>query len=501
MCPQAQGAGAHRPTVVTATGSTHDDAAARGTQQLRRRVVGLGVRRGRLLPLLGPILALACADARAASYQHFWSRPDLEPPTVRILRPARRPAPGYLFIAPKRRTPQAGPMIFDNRGRLVWFRPLPTRGVTDFRVQRYHGHPVLTWWHARPAGATSGNGAYTVADTSYRTIASVQPGNGLVGDIHEFLLTSRGTALMTTFHSIVSGNRRVTEGGFQELDLHSGRVLFDWHSHDHVPLRESYSKWPRNRTFPFDYFHINSVGLDVDGNYLVSARNTHTVYKISRRTGRILWRLGGKRSDFALARGVRFAWQHDARRERDRTIRIFDNGAAPRVHRESRVIFVHLNARTMRARLVRIVVHHPPLLAINQGNAQDLPRGHLLVGWGHTPYVTEYDARGRIVLDLRYGRGADSYRAFRFRWSARPITRPAVALHRGRVFVSWNGATDVARWQILGGRYPRQLHPILAVAKRGFETSARAPRTPWIAVRALDRKGRGLRLSRPVRRG
>ncbi|HYY02505.1 MAG TPA: arylsulfotransferase family protein [Gaiellaceae bacterium] len=448
-----------------------------------------------------PALALATSEAHARQpYQHFWSQPHLRPPVVRILRRAHRTAPGYLFIAPKRRTAQAGPMIFDNRGRLVWFRPLKTRGVTDFRVQRLRGRPVLTWWHARPTGARSGDGAYTIADTSYRTIANVRPGDGLVGDIHEFLLTSRGTALMTTFRSVLVGNRRYSEGGVQELDLATGRVLFDWHGIDHVPPSESYSKPPRKPSTSYDYFHINSVAIDADGNLLVSARNTHTVYKIGRRTGRILWRLGGKRSDYELGKGVRFAWQHDARRERDGTIRIFDNGAAPRVHGQSRVIFVHLNARTMRARLVRTIVHHPPLVAINQGNAQRLDDGHLLVGWGHTAYVTEYDARGRTVLDLRFGNGADSYRAFRFRWSGRPIGRPAVALHLGRVFFSWNGATDVARWQILGGSDPRRLQMIRTVRKRGFETSAPAPRTAWIAVRALDRRGRRLRLSKPLRR-
>jgi Arylsulfotransferase (ASST) len=446
------------------------------------------------------VLFASTAKAGAAEpYQHFWSAPDLKPPVVHILRRARATAPGYLFIAPKRRTLQAGPMIFDDRGRLVWFRPLRTRGVTDFRVQRLHGRPVLTWWHARPSGARSGDPAYTIADTSYRTIATIRPGNGLVGDIHEFLLTRRGTALMTTFRSVLAGDRRYSEGGVQELDIATGRVLFDWHSIDHVPPRESYSKPPRNPSFSFDYFHINSVAVDRDGNFLVSARNTHTVYKISRKSGKILWRLGGKHSDYKLGKGVRFAWQHDARRERDGTIRIFDNGAAPRVHDQSRVILVHLNARTMRARLVRKIVHHPALLAINQGNAQRLPDGHLLVGWGHTPYVTEYDEHGRMLLDLRFGNGADSYRAFRFRWSGRPISRPSVALHRGRVFFSWNGATNVNWWQILGGGDPRRLQIVRTVRKRGFETSAPAPRTPWIAVRALDRHGRNLRLSKPLR--
>ena len=436
-------------------------------------------------------------------YETFLSRPDLRPPVVRILRPAstaHRTASGFLFIGAKRRAVQAGPMIFDNRGNLVWFRPLRTRGVTDLRVQRYRGRPVLTWWQARPTGATHGSAFYKITDRSYRTLAAVRPSNGAVADPHEFLLTARGTALMTTFRGTRVSGRRVIEGGVQEIDLRTHRVLFDWGSVDHVALGESYSKPPSSPSVLYDYFHINSIDVDTDGNLIVSGRNTHAVYKISRRTGRVMWRLGGKRSDYSLGPGVRFAWQHDARRQPDRTISVFDNGAAPRRHDQSRVIFLHLNRETGKARLVRTVRHGPPILAINQGNAQGLPNGDLLVGWGHTPYVTEYDKRGRVVLDLRFGRGADSYRAYRFPWIGRPLTRPAVATQRGRVFVSWNGATEVVRWQILAGRSARDLRPFRTVPKRGFETSApTSPGLPWISVRALDRAGRALGTSRAVR--
>ena len=391
-------------------------------------------------------------------------------------------------------------MIFDNRGRLVWFRPLNTRGVTDLRVQRYRGRPVLTWWQARPTGATHGSASYRIADTSYRTLAVVRPGNGAVADPHEFLLTSRGTAWMTTFRGARLSGRHVIEGGVQELDLRTGRVLFDWGSVDHVALAESYSKPPRDPSVLYDYFHVNSIDIDTDGNLLVSARNTHTVYKIDRRTGRILWRLGGKRSSYSLGPGVRFAWQHDARRQPDRTISVFDNGASPRRHDQSRVIFLHLNRDTLKARLVRKVLHRPPILAINQGNAQRLANGDLIVGWGHAPYVTEYDRRGRVVLDLRFGRRADTYRVFRFPWIGRPRTRPAAAVYRGRVYVSWNGATEVARWQILAGRSPAQLRPLRTVGKRGFETSAPiSPALRWISVRALDKAGQTLGTSRTIR--
>ena len=76
---------------------------------------------------------------------------------------------------------------------------------------------------------------------------------------------------------------------------------------------------------PFDYAHTNSVNLDTDGDFLMSARNTWTIYKIDRETGNIRWRLGGKNSTFRLPPAARFAWQHDAHRRSDGAITVFDN--------------------------------------------------------------------------------------------------------------------------------------------------------------------------------
>src|SRR6266498_1250350 len=417
-------------------------------------------------------------------YQHFRSRPDLRPPLVRILRPAHGTAPGYLFIAPKRKAAQAGPMILDDRGRLVWFRPLNTRGVTDFRVQIYHGRPVLTWWRGRPIHG-EGDGNYAIADGSYRPVARVRPGNGLVGDIHEFLITPRDTALMTIFHRVRRGDRTIFEGALQELDIASGRILLEWHSLGHVALDESYEQPPRKTSLPYDYFHVNSIDEDTDGNLLVSARNTHAVYKLDRRTGEILWRLGGKRSDFTMGPGTRFAWQHDARRRPDGTITLFDNEAAPQVGPQSRGIVLRLDLRRMRATLVRSLVHRPCLLAATQGNMQALPDGHYFVGWGARPYFTEYDAEGGVLFDARFGYRDDSYRAYRFRWIGRPRGRPAIAISGRTAYVSWNGATEVAKWQLLDGD-----RRIGDARKTGFETAIPIPpRVASVAVRALAHDG------------
>ena len=195
-----------------------------------------------------------------------------------------------------------------------------------------------------------------------------------------------------------------------------------------------------------------------------------------------------------MARGARFAWQHDARRRPDGDLTLFDNSAGPQVRKQSRGLVLHLDMKHMRATVVRTFVHRPPIVAVDQGNLQRLANGHYFVGWGHQSRFTEFGPRGTVLFDGRFGRGrVDSYRAYRFRWSARPRYRPLVAVSGRWAYVSWNGATDVVQWELVAGPRKSQLRPVRIVAKRGFET--RVPlrsAAGWIAVRALDRRGRAL---------
>jgi hypothetical protein len=410
-------------------------------------------------------------------------------------------------------------MILDDMGRVVWFKPLDTHGVTDFRVQRYHGAPVLTWWRGR-APPHARNGFYVVYDSSYKKLADVHAGNGLVGDIHEFRITPRDTALITIYHRRPADLRPVGgakaglifDGIVQEIDIATKRVLFEWHSYPQVALKESYQRVPRGRpgkpASPYDYFHINSIDPEPNGNLLVSSRNTHTVYEIDRTNGKILWRLGGKRSDFRLGTGVRFAWQHDARRQPDGTITLFDNGATPAVEKFSRVLVLRLDESARTATLVRSFHHPRRLLSPYEGNAQFLPNSHVFVGWGSNPDYTEFDERGRVVLDASFGRPggapgseADSYRAYHFDWTGRPADRPRTVVRRGRVFVSWNGATEVDRWELLAGPSPDQLTRVRVAAKKGFETAIPlAGANGYLALRALSNSGAVLGTSATVKR-
>jgi hypothetical protein len=158
----------------------------------------------------------------------------------------------------------------------------------------------------------------------------------------------------------------------------------------------------------------------------------------------------------------------------------------------------------MTATLVRADVHPAGLLTSSQGNAQVLRGGHVLVGWGAAGYVTEFDGDGRVVFDAHLPAEVDTYRAYRFRWTGRPSTRPAIAVRRkdldeAYVYASWNGATEVARWLVLAGDDAAHLHRVAGAARDGFETRVTVARGPrFFAVRAFDRAGRALGTSAAV---
>ena len=437
------------------------------------------------------IAAAGCGGGKRADsgpqFQHFVSQPELRPPPITIDVPGDAAAPGYVFIAPKKAVRQEGPLVLDDRGRVVWFHP-STLGVADFRVQQYRGRPVLTWWQGHSKFGR-GRGNYVIMNSSYRQIALVRAGNGLAGDEHEFTITPRNTGLITFYEQ----RGDVIDSGLQELDIATGRVLFEWHALGHIALSESYAK--RRGKAPFDYFHINSVESGANGNLLVSARNTHAIYEIDRRTGAVVWRLGDKRSDFGMGAGTTFAWQHDARWRSPTTISLFDDGAAPAVEKQSRALLLHVDFGRRKVTLLHAYTHPKHLLSGSQGNMQVLPDGHVFVGWGAEPWFTEFAADGKVVLDGHFAKGADSYRAYKFGWHGHPAGRPTVVARKagdGRVtvYVSWNGATDVSRWQVLGGASSADMKPLRTVQRTGFETAVELKTAAKLfQVRALGSTG------------
>jgi hypothetical protein len=293
----------------------------------------------------------------------------------------------------------------------------------------------------------------------------------------------------------------VLDNVIQEIDIATGRLLFEWHSLDAIRLSESRDK-PQGRK-PFDYFHLNSIDVAPDGDLLVSARNTCAVYSIDRETGALNWRLGGERSDFRMGRGTRFCRQHDARWVGGGAMTIFDNHVdRVRDGGQSRAIRLSVSQRRKRVRLLRAYTHPGRLAAANKGSARQLSNGNILVGWGAVPVITEFTRHGRIVFDARFAKADDgTYRAIRARWDGRPATTPRVAADRRgdrtEVWASWNGTTEVARWRVLAGDSASTLKPVATARKRSFETAVRLDDgVGFVAVEALDGGGRVLGTSR-----
>ena len=442
-------------------------------------------------------------------YQSFHSQPELRPPDITVSSTANT-ATGDLFLAPYSGVGQYGPMILNEHGELVWFKSLAPYGTraANLRVQSYEGKPVLTWWQDPLVANGSSTAGEVIANSSYQEIADVRAGNGYQPDLHEFQITPQGTGLITVYDAIdcnlesVGGPRdgAVADTLLQEIDLKTGMVMYEWHSLDHVPLQNAYaSAVHASRKEPFDYFHINSIDVEQDGDLLVDSRNTWAAYDVDPQTGQVRWELGGKHSSFKEGLGVATAWQHDAVQQPNGAITFFDNGATPKVHPQSRAIEVSLDMASMTATLTRSYEHRNPLVAGSQGNVQALANGDWMVGWGQAGYLSEVDTTGQVLFNAHVPPGWESYRTFVGPWSGQPAQPPALAVvaasaaHGGATaYVSWNGATEVASWRLLGGASAASLQPLSSTPNSGFETAIALPASAasgYVEAQALNSAG------------
>jgi hypothetical protein len=453
---------------------------------------------------------------------HFVTEPGLTPPKITVtksskgarksgdvlLTPLPSPVvhPGSNNTVTIKPVGPGGPMIVDGAGNLVWFRQLTRPEVAaNLRLQNFNGRKVLTWWQGTVTPSAFGVGGGVIADHSYRVIKVVHAGNGYPMDLHELQLTREGDALFSIYSPIRVHLPGTPEGTtsplldsiVQEVDIRTGLVVWEWHSYGHIPLETSQAT-PQNSA-SYDAFHINAIQALKGDRVLISARDTSAVYKVDRATGRILWTLGGKGSNFRLGQGAQFYFQHDAHMLSNGRIGLFDDGAGPpQLNPFSRGLILQLDFRRQVATLVRQFARAADTSAQSEGSLQRIPGGNVFVGYGSTPFFSEFSPRGHLIFDASLPADDGSYRMYRFPWTATPIAPPAVVAQRTgpsavSVYASWNGATKVAKWQILAGPSAGALKPVATVPKRSFETRIDLNSTATMfAVRALDSKGRVL---------
>ena len=453
--------------------------------------------------------------AAPTDYQAFETLPGVQAPVLSVTVPDRDPAAGDILTTNGPGPGQYGPLIYTPQGRLVWFHRLP-RGVSaeDLNVQSYAGQRDLTFWQGRVLSLGFGQGEDLVLNSSYQTVARVGGGNGLHADLHDFQIAPHGIAYITAFNPIrcdlsSAGGERdgaILDTAIQEIDMRTGLVRWEWHSLDHVKAAESETSPPKGT--PWDWFHINSIDLQGDGDIFISARSTWAGYEIERATGKILWRLGGTNSSFKMGPGTKTAWQHDGRILANGEITLFDDGSNPPVHPESRAVRIVLDFKKHEAHLGSSYTHPSPLLAASQGNMQTLADGNTLVDYGGVPQISEYAADGALLFDAALPYDMSTYRAFRFPWRGHPFSPPALLASLNNtgeetiVHMSWNGATEVASWRVLAGPSGKSLKTRASAPASSFESSTILPQKyAYVAVQALGPDGRLLASSKPARVG
>jgi hypothetical protein len=386
-----------------------------------------------MVMVVGAVLAVALSACAAVT--PGTGAAGLGPPPVTVLQGAGS-GKGDLFVAPQASAPHgvryaSGPEILTDSGTVIWFHAVPAGEMaSDFRTQTYQGRPVLTWFQGMGLDGTD-----YIYDDHYQQIAEVKAGNGYLTDFHEFLITPQDTALIladtfgTADLTSIGGpaDQKVFDGIVQEIDIPTGRVLFQWNSTDHVPYGDSHNPRPPSAATPWDWFHINAVHLDTDGNLLINSRYTWTIYKVNLHTGQVIWELGGKHNTFKVtaARGQIldaaseiFAFQHDPEPIGNDEYTLFDNesNGSTRLLPHSRVVTVALDHSTKVATLVKSLNQPEGQIASALGNAQTTSDGNLFVGWGTVGSISEFSPTGQRLFNAKLPAGVSTYRAYLLPW-------------------------------------------------------------------------------------
>jgi hypothetical protein len=241
------------------------------------------------------------------------------------------------------------------------------------------------------------NEKFYLMDSTFKVVDSVNCKNGLKQDAHELLVLENGEFLMIGYEIIEmdlsnynyfnknksagSAKAKVKCDVVQALDRNKN-VVFEWHGKDYYDF-DDVDPYYLNSPNDVDWLHFNALEHDNDGNILVSVKNLNEITKVDKRTGKILWRLGGMKNQFTFLNDSNmFKGQHDIRRIKNGNITLFDNGYRSKpVHPEGAKEY-KLNEQKLEAELVWQYINNPGIESEGYGSVQRLPNENTLINYG-----------------------------------------------------------------------------------------------------------------------
>ncbi|KAI0485483.1 Arylsulfotransferase-domain-containing protein [Xylaria cf. heliscus] len=423
---------------------------------------------------------------------------------------------------------RAGPLIYRADDLSLVYSAPQWSVVHNAHVGQFNGSDYLVFIEQSRVGNGPSTNCF-LYDPTYTLAYNVSAhnvGNASMGT-HECQLTVDGSAVIILTETIpfdltiIGGpeNGKILDNIVQEIDIATGELLWEWRASEHYDLLESYTEY-KHGPGAYDYVHMNSAEKTAQGDFLISSRHTHTIKLIDQATGSIIWTFGGKNSDFtdiSAGSATNFAWQHHARFNdaASTQLTLFDNhnisntiGCAVNCTRGKHVELDHESGT---ARLVAEFYHPEQLISAFEGSFQQLGSGGAFLGWGANPTFTEHTASGECVLDVQFDVWSEkgypvNYRAFKMNWRGYPTWDPEIAVVPAAadgeftVYVSWNGATEVAHWQILGGDSEDEVtEPVIVAPRAGFETEIFLQcGLPFVRAAALDTDGQVLGMTSVV---
>lgn len=363
----------------------------------------------------------AMLDTLALNGQIVRDAEEETPPVLYSLKKVK-PYPGYYFLE-KNYPGSSYIIIIDNDGLPVFYRKMNT-DVHNFTLQP-SGH--LSYY-------VTESKSFHILDSAYQVIDSFEMKNGYEADSHEFILKKSGHSFLMAYDHKVIDMDTVVEGGkkgatviglvIQELDENKD-VVFQWRSWDHLPITDVDENIVRLTQPYIDLVHGNAISIDSDTSMILCLRNYNEVNKIDRRSGEVIWRMGGKKNEFTFINdNKRFQRQHSAVKLKNGNLILFDNGLISDTL-YSRGVEYKLNEIEKTATLVKEFIHDSLILSSAMGHIQRLPNGGTVIGWGKNfgKFVfSEYLPDGRLSTDFYSDDNVKSYRVNKFNWNTNFIT-------------------------------------------------------------------------------
>lgn len=193
----------------------------------------------------------------------------------------------------------------------------------------------------------------------------------------------------------------------------SGKLLYSWKASDHIPASMAIKSYTPEggiaaRNY-LDFFHCNSIDLVGGKGFLISSRNTDSIFEVDIKSSQILWKLGGRywpgvslrASNFNRSVGKENIAGHDARYLGDGIYTYLDNASHSTM--PARGVLFQVNQKKKSAKLIQEYLNPYGNNSLCTGSFGKVNEETFVVGWGCSlNAITLFGKTGLPVVTLNF---------------------------------------------------------------------------------------------------